>query len=316
MRIAYLTTDEVNKDLALRLAAQWEVTICPLEPRDAPPDGQFDAVLYDSDHWPADQLAKALSGASAGSDRRPVALHGYGLEQQPARDLRRSGILLFHRLEPRTLLELQRAVTRARALQEQEDNLDLCGPGATALTRAAQAGAEAPPSDPPCNHPPSCQPGYTIKLDPPLPSLPPAEDGRAPGPLAGSTGFASNRRRKMYRNRCLRCQSEPEGMDYNFARVQSLGLECRIAQEEKTFIATGVSRRGCAATLGWSCLLGSPWASWRPEGSSRWPYGSGFTPTRSGAGTFPQWPCCSSCLWDCLSSRVWRFGLSGGTFAG
>jgi hypothetical protein len=33
MRIAYLTTDEVNKDLAVRLAAQWEVTVCPLEPR-------------------------------------------------------------------------------------------------------------------------------------------------------------------------------------------------------------------------------------------------------------------------------------------
>ena len=44
MRIAYLTTDEVNKHLALRLAAQWEVSVCPLEPRDPPPDGKFDAV--------------------------------------------------------------------------------------------------------------------------------------------------------------------------------------------------------------------------------------------------------------------------------
>jgi hypothetical protein len=37
MRFAYLTTDEANKDLALRLAAQWQMKVCPLEPRDSPP---------------------------------------------------------------------------------------------------------------------------------------------------------------------------------------------------------------------------------------------------------------------------------------
>jgi hypothetical protein len=91
MRIAYLTTDEVNKDLALRLAAQWDVTVCPLEPRDPPPDGQFDAVLYDWDHWPADRRPRTLTPASARPMRQPVALHSYGLEQEQARALRRGG---------------------------------------------------------------------------------------------------------------------------------------------------------------------------------------------------------------------------------
>jgi hypothetical protein len=38
MRIAYLTTDEVNKEVALRLAAQWEMTVCPLEHVDYIPE--------------------------------------------------------------------------------------------------------------------------------------------------------------------------------------------------------------------------------------------------------------------------------------
>jgi hypothetical protein len=79
MRIAYLSTDEVNKDLALRLAAQWEVTVCPLEPRDPAPDGDFDAVLYDWDHWPTDRRPKVLTHTAAGPIRQPVALHGYSL---------------------------------------------------------------------------------------------------------------------------------------------------------------------------------------------------------------------------------------------
>jgi hypothetical protein len=133
MRIAYLTTDEVNKDLALRLAAQWHMTVCPLEPRDPPLDGEFDAVLCDWDHWPTDQRPKTLNGASATSVRRPVAVHSYGVEKHQARALRRMGILFFDRLGPRTLLELQRAVNQARALRQQEKTTDLGQPDDTSF---------------------------------------------------------------------------------------------------------------------------------------------------------------------------------------
>jgi hypothetical protein len=128
MRIAYLTTDEVNKDLALRLAAQWDVTVCPLEPRDSPPNGEFDAVIYDWDHWPADYRPEALAGTSARPVSQTVALHTYGLEEDQARALRRIGVLLFDRLEPGTFLELQRAVNHARALRQQEKATDLGQP--------------------------------------------------------------------------------------------------------------------------------------------------------------------------------------------
>src|SRR5262249_18156562 len=48
--IAYLTTDEVNLDLADRLATECGATLYPLSFQDGPPSGAFDAVLYDWDY--------------------------------------------------------------------------------------------------------------------------------------------------------------------------------------------------------------------------------------------------------------------------
>jgi hypothetical protein len=269
MRIAYLSTDEVNKDLALRLAAQWQVTVCPREPRDPPPVGEFDALLYDWDHWPADRRPTVLTHTAAGPLRQPVALHGYRLEQEQARALRRRGVLLFDRLESRTFLDLRRAVNQARAVRGQEETVDLSRKGADLA--AAQAYPGALPAGAPGNHPSCCQPGYTVKLDPPLPPLQPAGDGHADLPWAGSPAFAANGRRQVFRNRCLRCREQAEGMAYRFAVVHSPTPGDRIVREETAFLCTAAPRPGCAAAPGWSCSPGSPWACWPPEGSCRWP---------------------------------------------
>jgi hypothetical protein len=278
MRIAYLTTVEVNKDQALRLAAQWEVTVCPVEPRDRPPDGQFDALLYDWDHWPADQRPRTLTPAPAGPLRQPVALHSYGLEPHQARALRRSGVLVFDRLESRTFLDLVRAVHQARPIREQEETVDLShkGNGAT----AGQAEAEAPPPEPARNGPSCCQPGYTGKLDPPLPPLQPAGDGHADLAWTSSPGFAANGRRKVFRHRCLRCREQAQGKAYRFAVVHSPTPGDRIVREVTAFICnrcaearlrrrawlvllTGVPL-GLLAFGGWFALAVSIWLDANP----------------------------------------------------
>jgi hypothetical protein len=69
-----------------------------------------------------------------------------------------------------------------------------------------------------------------------LPPLQPAGDAHADLPLAGSPGFAANRRRKVFRNRCLRCREQAEGMAYAFAVVHSQGRERRVIQQETTFL--------------------------------------------------------------------------------
>jgi hypothetical protein len=266
MRIAYLSTDEVNKDRALRLAAQWQVTVCPLEPRDPSPDGEFDAVLYDWDHWPADRRPKGLTHTAAGPRRQLVALHGYRLGQAQARALRRGGVLLFDRLESRTFLDLQRAVNQARAIREQQETVDLFRKGAVA---AAQADPGAPPAGAPGNHPSCCQPGYTVKFDPPLPPLQPAGAGHADLPWAGSPGFAADGRRKVFRNRCLRCREQAEGMAYRFAVVQSPTPGDRIVREETAFICNRCAEARLRHRAWLVLLTGVPWACWRAEGGSR-----------------------------------------------
>jgi len=53
MFAAYLTTDKVNEHLALQMAPEYGVTVCPWPLREAPPNGEFAALIYDWDHLPA-----------------------------------------------------------------------------------------------------------------------------------------------------------------------------------------------------------------------------------------------------------------------
>src|SRR5262249_5428919 len=144
MRIAYLTTDEVNQDLALQLAAECGVTVHPRSPRDAAPDGEFDALLYDWDYWPADRQQEILTGLLNGAATVPVGLHSYRLEEDQVQALRRSEVAVFHRLEPDLLLTLIRLVNQSQtaalmAIDSKEDPAaeDLAAVAANPLPEAA-----------------------------------------------------------------------------------------------------------------------------------------------------------------------------------
>jgi hypothetical protein len=110
MRIAYLTTDEVNRYLAEGMAAACGLTLCPLAPKDPPPEGEFDAVLYDWDHWPARQRREVMAELRAGCPPHVVALHGYNLEDTQAEALRRRTVGVYRRLQPRVFRFLRRSV--------------------------------------------------------------------------------------------------------------------------------------------------------------------------------------------------------------
>src|SRR6516164_5004088 len=133
MRVAYLTTDEVNRHLAEGMAAACGVTLCPLEPRDHPPGGEFDALLYDWDHWPAARRREALAELLGGSLPHAVAVHGYNLGDDRAEALPQHTVAVYRRLQPRVFRFLRRAVRVVRA--------------ARALGRSPQA--EAQPADAP-----------------------------------------------------------------------------------------------------------------------------------------------------------------------
>jgi hypothetical protein len=124
--IAYLTTDEVNLDLADRLATECGATLYPLSFQDGPPSGAFEAVLYDWDYlsppWRQQLLAELLSRPAP----CPVALHGYTLEEEHGEALRRHGVAVFRRLEPEVFRNLRRAAgqTRVTSSASQDEGLN------------------------------------------------------------------------------------------------------------------------------------------------------------------------------------------------
>jgi hypothetical protein len=110
MRIAYLSTDEVNVHLAGAMAAACGLTLCPLAPKDPPPE-EFDALLCDGDSWPVGQQPEELAELHAGA----VAVHGYHLEGGQAESLCRHGVAVYRRLQPKVFRFLRRAVHSVHA---------------------------------------------------------------------------------------------------------------------------------------------------------------------------------------------------------
>lgn len=98
MRLAYATTDEVNQALATRIAAACGAVVCRLSPGDTPPDGLFDAVLYDLDDIASEERPAFLERLCLDPPVRPTAVHGYGVTDEQANALRRNGIVVVRRL--------------------------------------------------------------------------------------------------------------------------------------------------------------------------------------------------------------------------
>jgi hypothetical protein len=114
MLIAYLTTDDVNQDLALRLAEDCGETLCPLPPREAP-DDSFDAVVYDLDFLPPSLRESVLAELSSGRPLRPAAVHGYNLDERQEEVLLKNGVAVFRRLDADVFQFLARAEQFIRA---------------------------------------------------------------------------------------------------------------------------------------------------------------------------------------------------------
>ena len=125
MRIAYLTTDEVNQELALRLAAGQEAQLEVIWPRDEPPDGRFDAVIYDLDCLPPPLRQQLLTDLAGGRAPPPTGFRGptpsFGsewpaLEQNrpAARDLGSDRVTIIRRVTASPRGQRSGMLTRAR----------------------------------------------------------------------------------------------------------------------------------------------------------------------------------------------------------
>jgi hypothetical protein len=98
-RLAYQTTDGLNEATADVLAGHWGGEMLPLLLRDPPPDGQFDAVLYDLDYLPPERRQEILAQLLAGPTHVPTGVHSFNLDEDQAEALRRQGVVVSRRLD-------------------------------------------------------------------------------------------------------------------------------------------------------------------------------------------------------------------------
>jgi len=126
MRIAYASTDEVNQDLAERMAAECGAVVCKLALGDPSPGGLFDAVLYNLDDVPGDERAELLEGLRRDKPAHPTAVHGYDITDEQARTLNRNGVAAARRLHRDLLRSLFTAARQSReTVPADDDSTDL-----------------------------------------------------------------------------------------------------------------------------------------------------------------------------------------------
>jgi hypothetical protein len=117
MRIAYCSTDEVNRLRAEEMASACGLTLCPLDPKDPSSNEAFDAVLVDLDFWPIGEQREVLAELLAGNGASVVAVHGYNVADDQAEALGRQGVAVYRWLRPQLFRFVRRTLRVLRAAQ-------------------------------------------------------------------------------------------------------------------------------------------------------------------------------------------------------
>jgi hypothetical protein len=108
MRIGYVTTDEVNRVLATRMAARLGASVSTVEAGDVHAMAGCDVMLFDLDVVPRDERPAVLDEVLASARKRPTAVHGYCITDEQANRLHQHRVPVGRRL----LLDLIRTLER------------------------------------------------------------------------------------------------------------------------------------------------------------------------------------------------------------
>jgi hypothetical protein len=109
--LAYQTTDEVHRATTDGLTANCGAQMVPLFLNDPPPNGQFNAVLYDLDYLYTEARQAVLAELLAGPPHCPTGVHSFNLDEEQEKGLRRNGVVVSRRLDAALI---RRLVGRSR----------------------------------------------------------------------------------------------------------------------------------------------------------------------------------------------------------
>jgi hypothetical protein len=110
MQIAYLTTDELNQELAKQAATACgvDLVVAPLRVDQTP--GPSAVTLYDLDHLEAEHRRAVLTALLSGCSSTPTAVHSYDLQDDVAAALRACGVVICRQIGPEVIQQLCRGV--------------------------------------------------------------------------------------------------------------------------------------------------------------------------------------------------------------
>ena len=121
MRIAHVTTDEVNQALAVHKATPLGAIVTQLTIEDILADEQFDAVLFDLDRVPPDRRQALLDEIRSKVTELPLAVYGYCLSEEQAAQLRFHGVAVAQRLHSALIRTMANAVRQNLAAVPPDD---------------------------------------------------------------------------------------------------------------------------------------------------------------------------------------------------
>jgi hypothetical protein len=114
MRIAYLTTDELNRELAARAAKSCGADLDPTRPRTDRTPGPSVATIYDLDHLEAEHRQAVLDDLLSGRSPSPAAVHSYDLQDEVVAALHARGVVVSRRIGPEVFQQLCRLAASHR----------------------------------------------------------------------------------------------------------------------------------------------------------------------------------------------------------
>jgi hypothetical protein len=120
MHIGIYTVDEMNSHRAVLLGAKFGATVELAYPKDEPPEKRYDAVIYDLDHWPAEEGRRVIASLMKRLPPYCVAVIKYWLPRRVVRRCRRRGVVVCRHLDQGTIRKLFREANKRTVLTAAE----------------------------------------------------------------------------------------------------------------------------------------------------------------------------------------------------
>jgi hypothetical protein len=121
MRITYLTTDELNGELAAQAGKACGADLAVALPRRNRAPDPSAATLYDLDHLGAENSRAVLEDLLSGRSPAPAAVHSYNLQDEEVAALHTRGVVVARRIEPELIQHLCRVVGSPQRLNLADD---------------------------------------------------------------------------------------------------------------------------------------------------------------------------------------------------